>query len=88
MAKDGRSKRARNPRSSLGKILHHFVGEICCVTKPIESGKRGAVRIWGSDVPAKCKEEVRRGQWVRVISHTKEFLHVKPLNVWLGSCCC
>jgi hypothetical protein len=70
------------------RVFHHLVGEICCVTKPIREGKAGKVGIWGSDFPANSLGEVRRGQWVRVISHSEEALHVTPLNVWLGSCCC
>jgi len=75
-------------QGKLSTILNYVVGEVCCVTKPIRSGKAGSVRIWGSDFPAVSDNHVRRGQWVRVISHNEEALHVRPLNVWLGSCCC
>ena len=70
------------------KILHHLVGEVCCVTKPIRSRQPGQVRIWGGDFPAMSGKSIRRGQWVRVVSCNERALNVIPLNVWLGSCCC
>jgi membrane protein implicated in regulation of membrane protease activity len=81
-------RRSRGLKGGVNKVLHHLVGEICCVTKPISGGRKGLVRIWGSDFPAAAEAKVARGRWVRVISHGEGVLHVVPLNVWLGSCCC
>ena len=72
----------------LSVVLAQFVGDICCVTKPIKGLKRGSVRCWGNDFPAISERDVKKGQWVRVISHTEHELSVDPLNVWLGSCNC
>ncbi len=71
----------------LAHVVHHFIGEVCCVTTPIKEEKVGFVRIWGSEFPAKAESDICRGRWVKVISHTKGVLNVTPLNVWLGSCC-
>ncbi len=75
-------------KSNLYKILPQLVGEICCVTKPIKKKNAGKVRIWGSDFPATADSHVKKGQWVRVVDHSRNALHVDPMNVWLGSCCC
>ncbi|MFH0861933.1 MAG: hypothetical protein V1875_02780 [Candidatus Altiarchaeota archaeon] len=72
----------------VGVILHHLVGEVCCVTKTIKARQAGLVRIWGKDFEATGETKIPRGRWVRVIAHSDENLEVVPLNVWLGSCCC
>lgn len=72
----------------ISHVVHHFIGEVCCVTSPISAEDVGRVRIWGSDFPAKADVHVARGRWVRVLSHDAGVLNVAPLNVWLGSCGC
>ena len=69
-------------------ILHHLVGEVCCVTKTIKAKHAGLVRIWGKDFEATGETKIPRGRWVRVTDYTDDKLEVTPLNVWLGSCCC
>jgi membrane-bound ClpP family serine protease len=75
-------------KSSVSLVLHHLVGEVCCVTQSIRGVRGGSVRIWGSDFRASAESHIPRGMWVRVISHSGDMLNVVPLNVWLGSCCC
>ena len=72
----------------IGHVLEQLVGDICCVTEPINGKKTGMVRCWGNDFPAISEKNVKKGQWVRVIDHTEKELSVDPLNVWLGSCGC
>jgi len=64
------------------------VGEVGLVTKNIEELRHGLVRVDGAVYPARCRKEVNRGRWVRVISAGEDSLEVSPLNIWLGSCCC
>jgi len=70
------------------RVSKRLVGEIGCVSTPISAGKRGKVRILGREYAAASGEDVGRGRWVRVVSCVGRTLSVRPLNVWLGSCCC
>jgi membrane protein implicated in regulation of membrane protease activity len=69
-------------------LIQHLVGEIGVVTVDISGEDVGVVRISGDSYPATSGGEVKRGRWVRVLNAVDEVLHVKPLNIWLGSCCC
>ena len=80
------SKTTVNKKKTLSKATN-MVSEIGCVTSSIEDGN-GRVRIFGRDYAAACDESVLRGRWVRVVGARGGVLAVRPLNVWLGSCCC
>jgi len=69
-------------------LASKLVGEIGCVTENISEQVNGSVRILGKSYNAVSKDDVSRGRWVRVKGVLNEALDVRPLNIWLGSCCC
>ena len=66
-------------------LLDTFIGEVCFVTSRIAPHSKGAVRIWGNDIPAISDSEIRVGQWVRITDHNGSELNALPLNAWIST---